>query len=639
MTQSIQQTPHPIQNSRTRILVAAVILLATIFVIGIRWILIIPSEAIGSAPFQLFNFAVGLTMIFLPCTLPLAFVIVPLAMSKSAARGVGMALSFGAGVAITLGFYGMLIGFLGHLLGINQVETAKNILYTLAGILAISFALGDLGLIRFRAPTMNIAIPQFILRQSDVLKAGLMGLLLGNVGVGCPNPLFNAIIIPSIIATGSAIEGWFTMIVQALGRVTPLLILAFLAILGINSTNFLVKNRKIVEHLTGWVTVFIGGFLIVLGFFGHDWWVLSGQHTAWEMITQENFITKLLGGKLGELGHTHGIEGLRQTGLFGVPIQLGTSILLFLWIAPMFWYWQKRRKTAGPEEVREIKILFWFFVMFAGLLIAVFGWILPHQFISHWSKVEHHEAPILMHLSLETNPRPAFSKQPFELILTLHDQKGNVITNFRKTHERFLHLILISEDLKIFKHLHPDDDPKAAIEDMLRSGVFRIPILLEKSGKYRVIVDAAPEGKEASALAWLNIEGEKQPVIIEKDLDREKEFGGYFVKLDIDPEELKSGEESHLKFSIFKDGIQIRNIPKYLGADMHLIIVSADLSYGIHTHGELQNGIIDAHIVFPFPGIWKVFAEFMAENGPVLTEFILEVSPENLNMISQPHSH
>src|SRR3989338_10794809 len=210
-----------------------------------------------------------------------------------------MALAFGLGVTITLSFYGALIGLLGQLLGIHQVETAKNILYAVAGFLDILFAIGELSLIKFQSPTYGGGVPQFVLKQKDIAKAGLLGLFMGNVGVGCPNPLFNAVIIPQIVATGSPFQGFIIMVVQALGRITPLFILAFLAILGINATSFLVRHKDKVTKITAWATLYVGGFLLTLGLFGHDWWVLSGIHTLGEKITQENAITTLLGSKIG----------------------------------------------------------------------------------------------------------------------------------------------------------------------------------------------------------------------------------------------------------------------------------------------------------------------------------------------------
>ena len=141
--------PQAPQKSRA-IFIVVILGLLVIFLAGLRWVFAVNPD---QAPFLLFSYAVGLTMIFLPCTLPLAFVIVPLSMGKSYRRGIGIALAFGLGVTITLSFYGALVGLLGDALGVGRVETAKNILYTVAGLLGIFFALGEIGLIRFRMAT------------------------------------------------------------------------------------------------------------------------------------------------------------------------------------------------------------------------------------------------------------------------------------------------------------------------------------------------------------------------------------------------------------------------------------------------------------------------------------------------------
>ncbi len=151
-------------------------------------------EATGSTigfGWYVFSFAAGLTMIVLPCTLPLAFVIVPLSMGKGMVKGLGMAICFGLGVAITLSLYGIAAAVIGKVaigtLG-APLEVVKNWLYFVAGTLAYLFALGELGLINVRMPTYTGAAPAFIEKQRDYIKALALGLFLGNVGVGCPHP-------------------------------------------------------------------------------------------------------------------------------------------------------------------------------------------------------------------------------------------------------------------------------------------------------------------------------------------------------------------------------------------------------------------------------------------------------------------
>ncbi|MEK7533719.1 MAG: hypothetical protein AAB600_00115 [Patescibacteria group bacterium] len=632
-----------------------------IFIYGLRFVFSLGSGDVGSVPFLLFDYTVGLTMIFLPCTLPLAFVIVPLVMGKSYQKGIGMALAFGLGVTITLSFYGVLIGLLGQALGIHQVETAKNILYAVAGLFAILFALGELKLIRFAAPVYGGAVPQFIMKQKDIAKALFLGLFLGNVGVGCPNPLFNAVIIPQIIATGDAFQGWLIMFVQALGRITPLFILAFLAILGINATRFLVLHKDAVSRITAWSTIYIGGFLLTLGLFGHDWWVISGMHTFVEFVTQENFVTNLLGSKVQELGHTHGIP--TGAGLFGMPIALGTPFILFIWIFPMVWYYLFKKKsiiTLPPEqqafEKRYTRLIGWFFVVVSLWLITVFGYFLPHMFADHWSKMGHEGEEIdhMMkektvekqdfHATLSSTPSAIQAAKPFTLKVVLHDKRGRPVNDLQISHERILHVILVSEDMEEFKHVHPED----AKNYVAKTGQteFEIPITLSKAGRYRVLVDGSRKGVgEVSDLGWLEVgivgDSVGEPVLIKKDRRLNRIFGEYDVSLVPTPHNaLRSGEKTQLSYFIRdrETGNPIFDIEQYLGADMHLAIMSIDLSTILHTHGARwepklgpNQGVafpeIRANYTFPYPGLWKIYGQFQHKGKVVTTEFMVEVAP------------
>ena len=146
------------------ILTVTAVIVATITVVGFLWFLFLAPQAgdIGSVGWYLFAFAAGLTMIILPCTLPLAFVIVPLAMGKGLVKGLGMALSFGLGVALVLSAYGVLAALAGKaglsLMG-AQVEDVKNWVYFFAGIFAYLFALTEIGLLKLRMPSYTGSAP------------------------------------------------------------------------------------------------------------------------------------------------------------------------------------------------------------------------------------------------------------------------------------------------------------------------------------------------------------------------------------------------------------------------------------------------------------------------------------------------
>jgi len=77
---------------------------------GLVWLAVQSDNTVSA----LLAFAAGLSMIFLPCTLPLAFVIIPLAArEKTPTKALGIAMAFGLGLSITLALYGIVTAFLG----------------------------------------------------------------------------------------------------------------------------------------------------------------------------------------------------------------------------------------------------------------------------------------------------------------------------------------------------------------------------------------------------------------------------------------------------------------------------------------------------------------------------------------------
>ncbi len=337
------------------LLVSLIAGLGAIIAVGMFWFFFLgPATPVGFG-WYLFSFAAGLTMIVLPCTLPLAFVIVPLSIGKGAAKGLGIACCFGLGVALMLSAYGVIAAIIGQVaigsLG-APLEAVKNWLYFVAGVFAYIFALGEIGLINVRMPTYTGSAPAFIQKQSDYLKALLLGLFLGNVGVGCPHPA-TPVILTRIAVSGSIFYGWSLFFIHAIGRVIPLLLLAVLGIFGVNALSWLVKRKDAVERATGWGMVCVAGFILVLGLFSHAWWVYSGQHTLLESITQEQLVLGKIVDQfhLALPPHAHGIKELvGQTGLFGLPLELGDWVLLALWITPLWWYYFKKKKIISNDK-------------------------------------------------------------------------------------------------------------------------------------------------------------------------------------------------------------------------------------------------------------------------------------------------
>ena len=640
-----------------------------VFVLGLIWLFAYsPSSPIGAGWF-LFSFAAGLSMIVLPCTLPLAFVIVPLAMGKGYKKGLAVALAFGTGVAITLSLYGLLTAIVGQFaiasLGL-QLETVKNWLYIIAGIFVIVFALTEIGLTKWRLPSYMGAAPAVIGRRGDYLKALFLGLFLGNVGIGCPSPA-TYILLSRIAVSGDIFYGWLLFFVHAVGRITPLIFLAILGIIGINATKYLVRHKDALEKTMGWVLIFVGSFILVLGLFTHDGWVYSGQHVLFEILTGEAFWISILSGRLGvEVPHAHGLP--TGAGLFGLPYWLGPWVMVALWSISMFWYLKKQKKLAAEiadenqktVRVSYLRLLFWFFVALTLLFSTVFAYALPEWFVYHRSKlVEIHEEEKTPEVNINIKPdKPLEANTKVNLTIELKDEKNNPLTNLEISHERILHVIIVSEDFSIFNHIHPEDSEAISPENLEKAS-FNVTYAFPKAGRYHLIFDFKHEEHEISKMTFLDVAGKINPINILKDLAREKITDGYQISLISTPKKIVSGEEIHFKYSIKKDGKEITNIEPYLGAPMHLAVFNLDFSYSLHTHGTLPTAEsplnfiksalaheeqmikipprpalssafgpdIEAHITFPWPGLYVIFGEFKHQNKVIASRFMIEVVP------------
>lgn len=89
-------------------------------------------------------------------------------------------------------------------------------------------------------------------------------------------------------------------------------------------------------------------------------------------------------------------------------------------------------------------------------------------------------AGAMAHLTVTTDPAPAQARQPVDLVVALHDAaSGAPLTDLSVEHARLLHLVVVSEDLATFDHLHPLP---------VDAGVFRLTHTFPTGGRYRLYV-------------------------------------------------------------------------------------------------------------------------------------------------------
>ncbi|MGW0731295.1 hypothetical protein [Streptomyces sp. NPDC002851] len=188
-----------------------------------------------------------------------------------------------------------------------------------------------------------------------------------------------------------------------------------------------------------------------------------------------------------------------------------------------------------------------------------------------------------------------------QLRFAIEDSRGRKVTAYQREHAKELHLIVASDDLATYRHLHP----KRAAD-----GTWSTPVELPKAGGYRVFADFTPRGGEGVTLgADLAVSGAYEPAGLPRP-DATAEVGdGYEVILGGG---LTPGREGKLDLRVAKDGEPVRDLEPYLGAYGHLVALrSGDLAY-LHVHPE--EGGPGPEVSFattpPSPGTYRLFLDF-----------------------------
>ncbi|TSC67021.1 MAG: cytochrome c bioproteinis protein transmembrane region, partial [Parcubacteria group bacterium Gr01-1014_72] len=539
-------------------------------------------------------------------------------------------------VALMLSLYGVAAAIIGGAavgtLG-APLEVVKNWVYFIAGIFALLFALGSVGLVKFKMPSYTGAAPAFIQKRGDVIKAFLLGLFLGNIGVGCPHPA-TPLLLVEIASSGDVLYGWLLFFTHAVGRILPLLFLALLGIAGVNGLSWLIARKDKIERATGWAMIFVAGFILTLGLFTHDWWVNSGIHTTLEKVTQEELLLNIVSERLGTApAHEHGVE--EGTGLLGLPLWLGNWALVLLWVIPLWWWFarEKRRVLALPPERqvserdaerRLLRMRQWYYAALTLLLGFIFIYYLPHSFLEQASPamradhspameaekgsmmgdmMEHdasgghvsaasggylEEGEVTQGLRVRftgTGESPSVGGETTLSFAVEEAPEGTPVDDLQIGHEKDMHVIGMRNDLTEFFHVHPEKDA---------TGVWKTSITFTKGGTYKLWSDVTRAGATHTfghPMFFVAGEGSDEPatpVVISKNVivdGYNASAGGYQVALHYDGE-VAVGRATSLHFTVRDVYGRAIAVEPYLGAAMHLAAVKDDLSAYIHTHPE-----------------------------------------------------
>ena len=240
--------------------------------------------------------------------------------------------------------------------GYFGVDKFTQYMFLFAGVIAILFGLSELKFIRMSFPRLASAMPQWLQKRGDYAKAFGMGALLGNAGIGCPNPAFYVILI-YIAGAGSIGVGAGLGFVHGLGRAVPLLAIVILAIIGVNTTKWIAGRKESIDKIMGWSLVSVGAFILTYGLWGMKWWEDSIFHANWNQFVMS------IAPALAETP-SHPVT----QGAFDGPIWIGWWTGISIILIAIAWNWFRNKKISITSIIVSVVLVILGVLSIAGML-------------------------------------------------------------------------------------------------------------------------------------------------------------------------------------------------------------------------------------------------------------------------------
>jgi len=229
---------------------------------------------------------------------------------------------------------------------------------------------------------------------------------------------------------------------------------------------------------------------------------------------------------------------------------------------------------------------------------------------------------------------------PSPLAMTLQltpKRSGAALTNLAKVHEYLMHLIVVSEDLSFFDHVHPTPQP---------DGAFTLPYTFPSAGRYVLFADITPGDARSQVFRLPIAVGDAGRETSPKELQPSPAFAKPLAvdptltaELIPTPRKLTAATHAQLEFRLEQNGKPITDLEPYIGAMGHCVIVSDDGQLYLHSHPEQlfppkpnANGgpAVAFHTRFPKPGRYKIWGQFKRGEKVIIADFVVDVAPSIL---------
>ncbi len=156
------------------------------------------------------------------------------------------------------------------------------------------------------------------------------------------------------------------------------------------------------------------------------------------------------------------------------------------------------------------------------------------------------------------------------------EANGKVILAYDVDMTKLMHMIVVSDDLTSFQHVHPTLEP---------NGHFTIAVNLpEAAGGYHVYVDGMPHGFGRQVIRFdLPSADDAAARRLVHETDGTVRVGPY--TLEYSPIVVPAGEISDIAVTITRDGRPATDLHPYLGVMAHGVFIGTDDLAYMHVHG------------------------------------------------------
>ena len=240
-------------------------------------------------------------------------------------------------------------------------------------------------------------------------------------------------------------------------------------------------------------------------------------------------------------------------------------------------------------------------------------------------KLEHNDnAGLPSNVSMLFTATPSSPKANEEVTLSMTPKKKD---NDKEPvaldveHTKKIHLIVVSEDLSWFNHIHPE---------LNADGSYSVKEKFPFAGKYTLFADYKPSGANHTV--------DNLNVTVAGTVPAAKKYGadkltgaagdGFSVSLTPEGGKFLTNMPMHINGVMMQNGkeVNVNTLEDYLGAKAHMVVVSlADKKY-LHVHPSVEGGKFDLHTTFDKPGVYRGWIQYQSKGKVYTSDFVFNVS-------------